>query len=130
MQFARVSKGNRVFAVAILLVGCLLAILITPTLVLWLFPRQEGELPFAWMIMMLVLLIVIPLVVGRALQNLILEHAPKLGLWLGRLSIVIFIIAAVTAGSFRARSYTARMRPGRSGRSKYSRALASSAIDV
>ena len=48
--------------------------------------------------MMLFLLIVVPLVVGRVLQRIIPEHAPKLGLWLGRLSIVIFIIAAVTAG--------------------------------
>jgi BASS family bile acid:Na+ symporter len=101
LQFARVSKGNRVFAVAILLAGCLLAILITPTLVLWLFPRQGGELPFVWMIMMLILLIVVPLIVGRAVQNLIPEHAPKLGLWLGRLSIVIFIIAAVAAGRYK-----------------------------
>jgi BASS family bile acid:Na+ symporter len=101
LQFARISKGSRVFAVAVLLAFCLLAILITPTLVLWLFPRQGGELPFAWMIMMLVLLIVVPLIVGRALQNLIPEQAPKLGLWLGRLSIVIFIIAAVTAGKYK-----------------------------
>jgi hypothetical protein len=35
------------------------------------------------------------------LQKIIPEHAPKLGLWLGRLSIVIFIIAAVTAGRYK-----------------------------
>jgi predicted Na+-dependent transporter len=34
LQFARVSKGNRVFAVALLFVFCLLAILITPAVVL------------------------------------------------------------------------------------------------
>src|SRR4029077_3452947 len=51
--------------------------------------------------MMLLLLVVAPLIVGRMLQILIPQHAPKLGLWLGRLSIVIFIIAAVTAGRYK-----------------------------
>jgi predicted Na+-dependent transporter len=102
LQFARVSKGNRVFAVALLLVFCLLAILIMPLLVYWSFPREgAGRLPFGWLTMMLLLLIVVPLVVGRALQRIIPEQAPKLGLWLGRLSIVIFIIAAVSAGRYK-----------------------------
>jgi len=34
LQFARVSKGNRIFAVALLLVFCLMAVMITPALVL------------------------------------------------------------------------------------------------
>ena len=51
--------------------------------------------------MMLLLLIVVPLIVGRILQKLIPAHAPKLGLWLGRLSIVIFIIAAIMAGRYK-----------------------------
>jgi bile acid:Na+ symporter, BASS family len=102
LQFARISNGNRVFAVALLFIFCLLAILITPALVLFLFYREgAGKLPFAWLILMLSLLIVVPALVGRALQRLIPQHAPKLGLWLGRLSIVIFIIAAVTAGRYK-----------------------------
>ena len=102
LQFARVSKGNRVFAVALLLVFCLLAILITPLFVYLFFPREgAGRLPFGWLTMMLLLLIVVPLVVGRVLQKIIPEHAPKLGLWLGRLSIVIFIVAAVMAGRYK-----------------------------
>ena len=102
LQFARVSKGNRVFAVAILLVFCLLAILITPLFVYLFFPREgAGRLPFGWLTMMLLLLIVTPLSIGRALQQFIPEHAPKLGLWLGRFSIVIFIVAALTAGKYR-----------------------------
>src|SRR5215475_2675450 len=102
LQFARVSKGNRVFAVALLFVFCLLAILITPAVVLWFFHREgAGKLPFAWLILMLLLLIVVPALVGRGLQRLIPQHAPKLGLWLGRLSIVIFIIAAVMAGRYK-----------------------------
>lgn len=102
LQFARVSSGNRVLAVALLFVFCLLAILITPALVLSFFHKEgAGKLPFAWLILMLLLLIVVPALVGRALQRLIPEHAPKLGLWLGRLSIVIFIIAAVTAGKYK-----------------------------
>jgi len=102
LQFARVSKGNRVFAAALLLGFCLLAILITPLFVYWFFPREgAGRLPFGWLTMMLFLLIVAPLVVGRVLQRLIPQQAPKLGLWLGRLSIVIFIIAAVTAGRYK-----------------------------
>ena len=102
LQFARVSKGNRVFAVALLLVFCLLAILITPLFVYLFFPREgAGQLPFGWLTMMLILLIVVPLVVGRLLQKIIPEHAPMLGLWLGRLSIVIFIVAALTAGRYK-----------------------------
>jgi BASS family bile acid:Na+ symporter len=71
LQFARISNGNRIFAVALLFVFCLLAILITPALVLLLFYRAgAGELPFAWLILMLLLLIVVPALVGRALQRL------------------------------------------------------------
>ena len=102
LQFARISNGNRIFAVALLFVFCLLAILITPAVVLLFFYREgAGKLPFAWLILMLFLLIVVPALVGRALQSLIPQQAPKLGLWLGRLSIVIFIIAAVTAGRYK-----------------------------
>jgi bile acid:Na+ symporter, BASS family len=102
LQFARVSKGNRVFAATLLFVFCLLAILITPLFVYLFFPREgEGRLPFGWLTMMLLLLVVAPLIVGRVLQKLIPDQAPKLGLWLGRLSIVIFIIAAVTAGRYK-----------------------------
>src|SRR5215510_15350148 len=72
LQFARVSKGNRVFAVALLFIFCLLAILLTPALVLWFFHREgAGKLPFAWLIVMLLLLIVVPALVGRGLQRLI-----------------------------------------------------------
>ena len=102
LQFARVSKGNRTFAVALLFLFCLLAILITPGVVLLFFPREgAGRLPFAMMIMMLVLLIVMPAVIGRGLQRLIPEHAPRLGMWLGRLSIVIFIIAVAMAARYK-----------------------------
>ena len=102
LQFARVSKGNRVFAVALLFVFCLLAILITPALVLLFFHKEQaGKLPFGWLILLLLLLVVLPAIVGRVLQRLIPKTAPKLGLWLGRLSIVIFIIAAVMAGRFK-----------------------------
>jgi BASS family bile acid:Na+ symporter len=102
LQFARVAKGDRVFAVALLFLFCLLAILITPALTLLLFPREgAGKLPFAWMIMMMLVLIILPAAVGRLLQTLIPQHAPKLGLWLGRLSIVVFIIAAVMAGQYK-----------------------------
>ena len=52
LQFARVSKGNRVLAVALLFVFCLLAILITPALVLLFFRREgAGHLPFGWLIL-------------------------------------------------------------------------------
>jgi predicted Na+-dependent transporter len=76
LQFARISNGNRVFAVALLFIFCLLAILITPALVLLFFYREgAGKLPFAWLILLLLLLIVVPAIVGRALQRLIPQHA-------------------------------------------------------
>jgi BASS family bile acid:Na+ symporter len=101
LQFARVSKGNLVLAVALLLVFCMLAILVTPALTLLFFHRGEGRMPLVWLILMSSLLVLAPLLVGRGLQRLIPVQAPKLGLWLGRLSIVIFIIAAVAAGRYR-----------------------------
>ena len=102
LQFARVSNGNRVFAVALLFIFCLLAILIVPGLALLFFPTEgAGKSPFAWLIMMMFLLIVLPAAVGRVLQTLIPRHAPGLGLWLGRLSIGTFAIAAVAAGRYK-----------------------------
>ena len=102
LQFARVSKGNRVFAVALLFVFCLLAILVMPTLVLWYFPKEyAGSSPLVRLIITLLLVVVLPALAGRGLQTLIPQHAPKLGLWLGRLSIVIFAIAALAAGRFK-----------------------------
>jgi BASS family bile acid:Na+ symporter len=101
LQFARVSKGNLVLAVALLFVFCLLSIFVTPALTLLSFHRDQGRMPFVWLVLMLSLLVVAPLFVGRGLQRLIPKHAPKVGLWLGRLSIVIFIIAALAAGQYR-----------------------------
>src|SRR4030095_5860971 len=78
LQFARVSKGNRIFAVALLFVFCLLAILVMPTLVLWFFPKYEaGSSPLVQLILMLLLVVVVPAVAGRMLQRLIPQHAPK-----------------------------------------------------
>jgi BASS family bile acid:Na+ symporter len=45
LQFARLSKGDRVFAVALVIVLTILAILITPLLADWLFLRSEAEGP-------------------------------------------------------------------------------------
>ncbi len=102
LQFARVSNGDRVFAVALLFIFCLLAILIVPGLALLFFPTEgAGKSPFAWLIMMMFLLIVLPAAAGRGLQMLIPRHAPGFGLWLGRLSIVVFAIAAVAAGRYK-----------------------------
>jgi BASS family bile acid:Na+ symporter len=102
LQFARVSNGNRVFAVALLFIFCLLAILIVPGLALLLFPTEAaGKSPFGWFVMMMFLLIILPSAIGRVLQMLIPRHAPALGLWLGRLSIVVFAIAAVAAGRYK-----------------------------
>jgi BASS family bile acid:Na+ symporter len=105
LQFARVSNGNRVFAVALLFIFCLLAILIVPGLVYLCFPMEvAGKSPFGWFVTMMFFLVVLPSAVGRVLQMLIPRHAPALGLWLGRLSIVTFAIAAVAAGSYKSAS--------------------------
>jgi BASS family bile acid:Na+ symporter len=102
LQFARISDGNRAFAVALLFMFCLLTILTVPTLAFLFFPEnQVGKSPFVWLIMMMLLLIVMPAGVGRVLQMLMPRQAPKFGLWLGRLSIVVFIIAAVAAGRYK-----------------------------
>jgi BASS family bile acid:Na+ symporter len=102
LQFARVSQGNRVLAVGLLVVLTLVAIVATPVLVSLCFPpAQAGKMPFAWLMLLLLLLAVVPLLVGRAWQQRIPTAAPKLGRLLGMLSIVLFIIATLTAGKYK-----------------------------
>jgi bile acid:Na+ symporter, BASS family len=102
LQFARVSKANRVFAVALLIVLSVAAIFITPLLASWFFPKPSAESgPFVWLVALFLLLVAVPLIAGRELQKLIPELAPKLGRWLGLLSIVIFIITALMTGKFK-----------------------------
>jgi len=101
LQFARVSKGNLVLAVALLILLSVIAVLFTPVLVELLFPTGTSRLPFAWLLTLLMMLIIAPLLVGRALQQLMPEVAPKLGRILGVVSLVIFIIGAVSAGKYK-----------------------------
>ena len=58
-------------------------------------------MPFAWLMLLLLLLAVVPLLVGRAWQRRMPAAAPKLGRLLGVLSIVFFIIATITAGKYK-----------------------------
>ena len=79
LQFARVSKGNRVYAVALVIALSLLAIFFTPLLAHWFFPRQEEGKLFAWLVVLFVLIVALPLFAGRELQKLFPEIAPKVG---------------------------------------------------
>jgi BASS family bile acid:Na+ symporter len=102
LQFARVSQGNRVLAVGLLVVLALVAIVVTPVLMSLFFPPSEaGKIPFAWLMLLLLLLAVVPLLIGRAWQQRAPAAAPKLGRLLGVLSIVLFIIATLTAGKYK-----------------------------
>ena len=102
LQFARISKGNRVFAVALLIVLSVLAILITPLLLHWFFPGSVSESGSLERFVVLLLLVVgVPLLIGRALQRLMPAIAPTLGRLLGAVSIVIFIIAALASGKYK-----------------------------
>src|SRR5215470_18043531 len=102
LQFARISKGNRVFAVALLIVLSILAILITPLLFHWFFPEVavKGG-PLERLVILLLLIVAVPLLIGRALQRIMPEIAPKLGRLLGAISIVIFIVAALSSGKYK-----------------------------
>lgn len=102
LQFARISKGNRVFAVALLIILSISAILITPVLAYWFFHRG-GPVggPLAWLVVLFSLLIAGPLLVGRALQIRFPEVAVKLGRRLGLFSIALFIMAALLSGRFK-----------------------------
>jgi len=102
LQFARISKGNRVFAVALLIVLSILAILITPLLLHWFFPEVavKGG-PLERLVILLLLIVAVPLLIGRALQRIMPEIAPKLGRLLGAISIVIFIVAALASGKYK-----------------------------
>jgi hypothetical protein len=67
LQCARVSQGNRVLAVGLLIVLSIVAVVGTPVLIgLFFPPAHAGKMPFAWLIPLLLLLIVAPLLVGRA----------------------------------------------------------------
>jgi BASS family bile acid:Na+ symporter len=102
LQFARVSKGNRVLAVGLLAVLTIVAVVVTPVLISLFFPpAQAGKMPLAWLMLLLLLLAVVPLLVGRAWQRRMPAAAPKLGRLLGVLSIVLFIIATITAGKYK-----------------------------
>src|SRR5262245_59059703 len=48
LQFARVSKGNRVLAVALLILLSIVSVFFTPPLVKLLFPTGTGRVPFVW----------------------------------------------------------------------------------
>jgi predicted Na+-dependent transporter len=102
LQFARVSKGNRVFAVALLIVLALLAVLITPLLLACFFPERTSEgRVFGRLVLLLLLLIAVPYLIGRVVQRLMPDAAPKLGRFLGLLSIVIFIITALASSKYK-----------------------------
>jgi len=101
LQFARVSKGNRVLAVALLVLLSVVAVVLTPVLTTVFFPLHTGRMPFTWLVILLLMVIAVPLLAGRALQQLIPEIAPKLGRFLGALSIVLFIMGAVSAGKYK-----------------------------
>ena len=101
LQFARISKGDRVFAVALVIVLLVLAIFTTPLLAHWFFWREgEGGL-FLRLVLLFLLLVAVPLILGRELQKRFSKIAPKLGRWLGLLSIVIFTITALMTGRFK-----------------------------
>jgi BASS family bile acid:Na+ symporter len=98
LQFARISKGNRVFAVALLIVLVVLAVFITPLLLVGLFSKvATAEGVFRELVVLFLLLVALPLFIGRGLQRLMPDIALKLGQLLGTLSIVIFIIAALAS---------------------------------
>jgi BASS family bile acid:Na+ symporter len=76
--------------------------LITPLLLAWFFPEPatEGGL-IRRLVLLLLLLIAVPYLIGRGVQRLIPEVAPKLGRFLGALSIVIFIITALASSKYK-----------------------------
>jgi hypothetical protein len=88
------------------LMGCavlaMVAVVITPLLIALFFPAAEaGKVPFAWLMLLLRLLLAAPLCAGRACQQLVPAAAPKLGGLLGGLSIVLFILATLTTGQYK-----------------------------
>jgi BASS family bile acid:Na+ symporter len=98
LQFARISKGNRVFAVALLIVLVVLAVFISPLLLIGLFSKvATAEGVFRELVVLFLLLVALPLFIGRGLQRLMPDIALKLGQLLGTLSIVIFIIVALAS---------------------------------
>jgi len=101
LQYARVSQGNRVFAAGLLMVLSMVAVVVTPLLMGLFFPPATGKLPFAWLMLLVLLLVVAPLLVRRAFQQRVPAAAPQRGRLLGVLSLVLFISAALTAGKYK-----------------------------
>ena len=101
LQCAHVSQSNRVLAVGLLIVLSLVSVVVTPPLIGLFFPPTTGKMPLAWLMLLVLLLVVAPLLVGRAFQQRGPAAAPKLGRLLGVLSIVLFISAALTAGKYK-----------------------------
>ena len=102
LTVARVSKGNRVLAVALCLFLPVGDFDHTGAGSFVLSQREgAGHLPFGWLILTLLLLIVLPAFAGRAFKCSSPNTRPSSGLWFGRLSIVLFMIAAVMAGRYK-----------------------------
>jgi len=98
---ARVSQDNRVVAVGLLVVLTMVAVVVTPGLIGLCLPlAQAGTMPFVWLLLLVLLLAAAPLLVGRVWQQWAPAAAPQLGRLLGVLSIGIFILAALTAGTY------------------------------
>lgn len=93
LNFARVAKGNINLAVVLLFLFSLLAIITTPVATYFLHIGKEGALwPAVWMMLHLLMLMLVPLLVGRLSRNFIKPSMQgKLAQFFGISSIIVFI---------------------------------------
>ncbi|MBV8883121.1 MAG: hypothetical protein JO235_03850 [Chroococcidiopsidaceae cyanobacterium CP_BM_RX_35] len=92
LNFSRVSKGNLVYAIGLVFVLSLLSVIITPALANLLFtPVVTARVPIFKAIGFLLLVVLLPISAGRAIQYWSQPVARVLGKLMGTLSIVLFI---------------------------------------
>jgi bile acid:Na+ symporter, BASS family len=102
LNFARVAKGALVFAVALVFVMSLVAAIGTPLLTAIFVTRKTGSwVPSLEIVGILLLFLVVPLMLGRALQRRSERAAPKLARLLGVLSILLFVVVTVLTASIK-----------------------------
>jgi BASS family bile acid:Na+ symporter len=102
LNFARVSHSNVHLAVGLLLLLSLSAILVTPLLAHFIFGSGTGISWIFRLMVMLLLLILVPLFVGRWIATLVSQPvSQKMAKIIGIGSILLFITVQILAGKIR-----------------------------
>ena len=102
LHFARIAKGNLIYAVGLVFLLSLLSVLITPILINLIYPGiGMTNVPTLQIVSRLLLLITPPLLLGQLIQNTLHIIVPKLQKVTSLLSIALFITLTILTSKFK-----------------------------